>query len=180
MRAIRVASAALLGIGALTFSAPPAMASDGGNVTPFGFSVLPTTIAAGGQITFRLDRDSGGCKGSVTVSSAVFDTVTIPRGRSSGTATVDVTAKAMAVYQVTFACDGMRGTTDLTIADGRPAGPTPVPVTPVDPDRGVRAGEGGSVAGFDLREIGLGAALIAGSIGAAYHFSRRRGQEDGA
>ncbi|MER5447484.1 hypothetical protein ABT065_17900 [Streptomyces sp. NPDC002764] len=180
MRAIRVASAALLGVGALTFSAPPAVANDGGNVTPFGFSVLPTTIAAGGQISFRLDRDSGGCKGSVTVSSAVFDTVTIPRGRSSGTATVDVDAKAMAVYQVRFACDGMSGSTDLTIAGDRPAGPTPVPVGPVNPDQGVRAGEGGSIAGFDLREIGLGAALVAGSVGTAYHFSRRRGREDGA
>ncbi|MDC2954152.1 hypothetical protein PO587_06765 [Streptomyces gilvifuscus] len=180
MRAIRVASAALLGVGALAFSAAPAAANDGGNVTPFGFSVLPTTIAAGGQITFRLDRDSGGCKGSVTVSSAVFDTVTIPRGRSSGTATVDVDAKATAVYQVTFSCDGMSGSTDLTIAGGRPVGPTPVPINPANPDRGVHAGEGGSVAGFDLREIGLGAALITGSVGAAYHFSRRRGHEDGA
>ncbi|MFF4905308.1 hypothetical protein [Streptomyces sp. NPDC001260] len=180
MRAIRVASAALLGVGALAFSAAPAAANDGGNVTPFGFSVLPATVTAGGQITFRLDRDSGGCKGSVTVSSAVFDTVTIPRGRSSGTATVDVDAKAMAVYQVTFSCDGMSGSTDLTIAGGRPVGPTPVPINPANPDRGVHAGEGGSVAGFDLREIGLGAALIAGSVGAAYHFSRRRGHEDGA
>jgi hypothetical protein len=43
----------------------------------------------------------------------------------------------------------------------------------------VHAGEGGTVAGFDLKEIGLGAALIAGSVGAAYHFSRRRTGEDG-
>jgi hypothetical protein len=42
----------------------------------------------------------------------------------------------------------------------------------------VHAGEGGAVAGFDLKEIGLGAALIAGSLGVAYHFSRRRTDED--
>jgi hypothetical protein len=42
----------------------------------------------------------------------------------------------------------------------------------------VHAGEGGTLAGFDLKEIGLGAALIAGSLGVAYHFSRRRTDED--
>lgn len=49
--------------------------------------------------------------------------------------------------------------------------PYPVP-------RGVHAGEGGTVAGFDLKEIGLGAALIVGSVGTAYHFSRRRAAGD--
>jgi hypothetical protein len=179
MRAIRVASAALLGACALTLSAPAAVASGGGNITPFGFSVLPSTIAAGGQVTLQLNRD-GGCKGPATVTSAVFDTVTIPRGRSTATATVDWDARAGATYQVTFTCDGVSGSTDLTIAGGRPVGPTPVPVNPVNPNRPVHAGEGGSIAGFDLREIGLGAALIVGSVAAAYHFSRRRTGEGGA
>ena len=57
-------------------------------------------------------------------------------------------------------------------------------IQPLQPDRqiprGVHAGEGGSIAGFDLKELGIGAALIAGSVGAAYHFSRRRTGEDGA
>ncbi|MCW8380627.1 hypothetical protein [Streptomyces justiciae] len=176
MRAIRVASAALLGVGALALSAPAAVASGGGNITPFGFSVMPSTIAAGGQVTLQLDRDSGGCTGSATVSSGVFDTITIPGNRSSATAVVDWDAKPGAVYKVTFSCNGVSGSTDLTIATGRTT-PTPQPLYP---DRGVHAGEGGSVAGFDLKEIGLGAALIAGSVGAAYHFSRRRTGEDGA
>ncbi|PWI13891.1 hypothetical protein DI272_06815 [Streptomyces sp. Act143] len=176
MRAIRVASAALLGVGALTLAAPAAMAADGSNITPFGFSVMPSTIAAGGQVTLQLDRDSGGCTGSATVSSGVFDTITIPGNRSSATAVVDWDAKPGAAYKVTFSCNGVSGSTDLTIATGRttPTSPTPYPY------RGVHAGEGGSVAGFDLKEIGLGAALIAGSVGAAYHFSRRRTGEDGA
>lgn len=174
MRAIRVASAALLGLSALTFSAPAAVAK--GDVTPFGFSVLPSTIAAGGQVTLLLERDNGGCKGSATVTSAVFDTITIPSNKSQATAVVDWDAKPGAVYQVTFTCDGVSGSTGLTIAGGRPVGPTPVPIYP---GRGVHAGEGGSLAGFDLKELGLGAALIAGSIGAAYHFSRRRTGEDG-
>ncbi|MET7473627.1 hypothetical protein ABZT17_04560 [Streptomyces sp. NPDC005648] len=185
MRAIRVASAALLGVCALTLSAPAAVASGGGNITPFGFSVLPSTIAAGGQVTLQLNRD-GGCRGPATVTSAVFDAVTIPPGRSAATATVDWDAKPGATYQVTFTCDGVSGSTALTIAGGRPVGPTPLPINPVNPiaplnpDRGVRAGEGGSIAGFDLKEIGLGAALIAGSVAAAYHFSRRRTGEGGA
>ena len=51
---------------------------------------------------------------------------------------------------------------------------------PLEPDRGVHAGEGGSLAGFDAKELGMGALLIVGSVGAAYYFSRRRGGEDGA
>ncbi|MCH5670994.1 hypothetical protein [Streptomyces gilvus] len=171
MRAIRVAAAALLGVSALAFCAPAALA---GTITPFGFSVLPSSVAPGGEVALRLQRD-GGCGGPATVSSAVFDTVAIPRGSSVATATVYWDASPGAVYQVTFTCDGASGSTGLTIAGGRPVGPTPVPVNPVDPHRAVQAGEGGSIAGFDLKEIGMGAALILGSVGAAYHFSQRRG-----
>ncbi|WP_405866357.1 hypothetical protein [Streptomyces sp. NBC_00005] len=183
MRAIRVASAALLGISALALSAPAAVArGDDHNITPFAFSVLPSTVAAGGKVTLHVNRD-GGCKGPATVRSAVFDTVTIRPGHSWGTAMVDRDAKPGAVYRVRFTCDGASGSTDLTIVGGRPHHPTPVPVNPtpvpINPNRGVKAGVGGSIAGFDLKELGMGVALIAGSIGAAYHFSRRR-SEDGA
>ncbi|MBC2903742.1 hypothetical protein [Streptomyces cupreus] len=176
MRAIRVASAALLGVTALTLTAPAALAKGDDYITPFGFSVLPSTIAAGGQVILRIDRD-GGCEGPATVTSAVFDTVTIHPGHSQATAVVDWDAKPGAMYKVTFTCDNVSGSTDLTIAGGRtPTGhPIPHPLTP----RGVHAGEGGSFAGFDLKEIGLGAALIAGAIGAAYHLSRKRTSEDG-
>ncbi|MFJ5775598.1 hypothetical protein [Streptomyces sp. NPDC093094] len=177
MRAIRrVASAALLGVTALACSAPAAAAKGDPDITPFGFSVLPTTIAAGGQVTLRVDRELGRCRGSVTVTSGIFDTVTIRPGHSSGTAVIDWDVKIGAMYRVTFTCDGVSGSTDVSIAGGRPVVPTPVPLTP----HGVHAGEGGSLAGFDLKEIGLGAALIAGSIGAAYHLSRRRTGDDGA
>ncbi|MGC0398552.1 hypothetical protein RKD27_001196 [Streptomyces sp. SAI-126] len=176
MRAIGVASAALLGVTALAFSAPAATAKGDNNITPFGFSVLPSTIAPGGQVTLLLERDHGGCKGSATVTSAVFDTITIPSHKSQATAVVDWDAKPGAVYHVTFTCDGVSGSTGLTIAGGR-VGPTPVPL---NPDRGVHAGEGGSFAGLDVKELGMGALLIVGSIGAAYHFSRRRAGEDGS
>ncbi|MER6123584.1 hypothetical protein ABT173_13130, partial [Streptomyces sp. NPDC001795] len=39
---------------------------------------------------------------------------------------------------------------------------------------GVRAGLGGSISGFDPKKVGLGASLILGSVGAAWHMTRRR------
>ncbi|WP_369032202.1 MULTISPECIES: hypothetical protein [Streptomyces] len=173
MRAIRVASAALLGVTALTLASPAAHAAVSDNsVTSFGFSVVPSTIAAGGQVTLRVDN----CNDDTRVSSGVFDPVTIPKGQSSVTAKVDWDAEPGAAYRVTFTCGGENGHTDLTIAGGNPGNPTHYPV-PIQ--RGVHAGEGGSVAGFDLKEIGLGAALITGSLAVAYHFSRR-GTGDGS
>ncbi|MFE7649429.1 hypothetical protein [Streptomyces phaeoluteigriseus] len=176
MRAIRVASAALLGACALTVSTPPAVATER-DVTPFGFGVLPSTIAAGGRVTLQIDRSNGGCEGAVTVTSGIFDSVRIAAYRSSATTTVDHDVRVGAVYQVTFTCDGVSASAGLAVAGLRPASPTPAP-HPVP--RGVRAGAGGNVAGFDIKEIGLGTALIAGSVGTAYHFSRRRSGEDGA
>ncbi|MEV0977219.1 hypothetical protein [Streptomyces sp. NPDC049915] len=180
MRAIRVASAALLSLGALALTAPGAVAQgDGSNITPFGFGVVPSTVSAGGQVILQVDRGRGGCRGAVTVSSDVFDTVTIAPRLSSATATVDRDARPGAVYQVTFTCDGVSGSTGLGIAGGRPVRPTPQPLQPTVP-RGVHAGAGGSVGGFDAREIGLGAALVAGSVGAAYLVARRRSGESGS
>ncbi|MEU3841207.1 hypothetical protein AB0E88_14390 [Streptomyces sp. NPDC028635] len=178
MRAIRVASAALLSLGALALTAPGAVAQGEGNITPFGFSVMPSTVSAGGRVVLQVDRDHGGCRGVVTVSSGVFDTVIMAAGVSSATANIDWDARPGAVYPVTFTCDGVSGSTGLSIAGGRPAPPTPQPLRPTVP-RAVHAGEGGSVGGFDARQLGLGAALVAGSVGAAYLFTRRRGGESG-
>ncbi|MDX3666905.1 hypothetical protein [Streptomyces europaeiscabiei] len=170
MRAIRVASAALLGLTALSLTAPAAHAARAGDITSFGFGVVPSTIAAGGQVTLRVD----GCHHRTTVSSGVFDTVTIPRGRSVATADVDWDARPGTVYEVTFQCGDESGRTDLTIASSRP------PHHPTHhPTGGSHAGAGGTVAGFDLHEIGLGAALVAGSLTAAWRWSRRR-PEDGS
>ncbi|MEV1066808.1 hypothetical protein [Streptomyces sp. NPDC050263] len=177
MRAIRVASAALLGVTALTFCAPAAVASgdDDHYVMSNGYGVLPSAVSAGGQVTVQVDRDTSGCKGSVTVTSGVFDTVVIPRGSSSALVVVDRNARAGASYRVTFSCGGLSAVKELTIVGGRPVDPSPLYPVP----QGVHAGGGGSVAGFDLREIGLGAAIVAGSVGAAYYLARRRTGEDG-
>ncbi|WBO62407.1 hypothetical protein [Streptomyces camelliae] len=186
MRAIRVASAALLGAGtlALALGASAALAGDDHDGTPFGFRVAPSAITAGNRVRLQVDRDGGGCRGTATVSSGVFDTLRIPPERSSATAVVDRNARPGAAHSVTFRCDGASGATDLTIADGRegdqrdqPYDQRYAPLPPVQ--HGVRAGAGGSVGGFDVKEIGLGALLIAGSLGTAYRLARRRAHEDG-
>ncbi|MFI2414860.1 hypothetical protein [Streptomyces sp. NPDC018947] len=171
MRAIPVASTALIGVAALSACVPAGAA---GGTAPFGFSVHPATVAPGGEVTLRVDRHDGACRGRVTVSSPVFDTVAIPRGQASAQARVGRDARPGAVYRVAFTCDGRTGTTRLTIATGHGHHPGTVP------PKGVHAGEGGSFAGLDVKEIGLGLALVAGSVGAAYHFSRRRSGEDAA
>lgn len=171
MHAIRVASAALLGMTALALAMPAAVAKgdeNGGNdhdITSFGFDVTPSTIAAGGRVTLSVD----GCEKTAEVTSGVFETVRLHKDRPTGTATVDWEAKPGAVYEVTFRCGHEFGRTDLTIAGGRPDHPTHPPV-----HRGVKAGVGGTAGGFDPGEIGLGAVLVAGSVGAAYRWSRRR------
>ncbi|MEU9149562.1 hypothetical protein AB0D59_03205 [Streptomyces sp. NPDC048417] len=122
MHAIRLASAALLGIGALVLGAPAALTDDqadggrdSGERASFGVHVTPSTVSAGGRITLRLNRDDG-CRGAATVSSDVFDTVRIPEGRDSVAATVHRDASSQASYRVTFDCDGAKGSTELSIA----------------------------------------------------------------
>lgn len=169
MRAIRVTSAALLGVTALAVTAPGARAYE--DDSGFWARVVPTTVAAGGQVTLR----ASGCEQGVTVASAVFDTVTIPRGRTTARATVDRDAMRGAVYEVSFYCGTFWQSVDLTIAGGRPT-----PIRPDHPRKGVHAGEGGSFAGLNLEQLGVGAALITGVLGTAYHLSRHRTDEDDA
>ncbi|MER5306097.1 hypothetical protein [Streptomyces lasiicapitis] len=175
MRAIRVASAALLTATALTLTAPPVSAAVAGeeNITSFGFRVTPSAIAAGGQVTLSVD----GCEHNAKVTSGVFDDVTLPKGQRTATAKVFWDAKPGAMYEVTFTCGPESGTTDLTIVGGQ-SNPTHHP-TPHH-TRGVKAGVGGSSDGFDAHQIALGGALIAGVLGTAYYWTRRRTGQDGS
>ncbi|MFD8014077.1 hypothetical protein [Streptomyces sp. NPDC058955] len=171
MRAIRTASAALLITAAVAVSAPTASAGDGTtpDVTSFGFSVTPRTVAPGDTVTLTTE----GCEvPSVTVTSGIFDTVTLTEGRP-GSATVDVDAKAGAEYEIAFDCKGERGTTTLTIAHGTTP---PTPVTPVTPHKGVKAGFGGTTGSDALgaAELAAGAVLIAAAAGSALVLARRR------
>ncbi|MET8504961.1 hypothetical protein ABZV60_09945 [Streptomyces sp. NPDC004787] len=140
----------------------------GHDITSFGFSVTPSTVAPGGTVTLKAD----GCQvPTVKVESGVFDTVTLNEGHQ-GTATVDFDAKVGAQYEITFDCKGERGTTTLTIADG--GGHRPAPTT--GPHKGVKAGfgSGGGDGGIGATEAVTGGVLIAGALGAAVVLMRRR------
>ncbi|MCT7356968.1 hypothetical protein N4P33_33230 [Streptomyces sp. 15-116A] len=236
MHAIRVASAALLGAGALTLTAapvagaetaagaPPAAVSavsaasarwtasaasaasgasvasgvtgatevrgvtglraEGGIVTPSRYSVEPAIVEPGDTVTLRVDRSDGACTGHVTVTSALFDTVTIPPRRSTAMTTIDRDARVGARYRVSFTCVTFTETRSLTIG-GPVSLPTPVDVEPGENGhgrhpKGVHAGEGGAFAGAGLGTMGLGAVLVAGSLGVAYRLYRRPGEQDGS
>ncbi|MFE6905441.1 hypothetical protein [Streptomyces erythrochromogenes] len=155
-------------------------------VTSFGFTLTPSTVAAGGQVVLAVS----GCNAAYsTASSGVFDTVSIARGQSVR-ATVDRDARPGAVYSVSFTCNGETGSADLTIAGGttRPttsststrtatataAATTPATAPTTTSARGVRGGLGGSVAGMDPVELGAGAGLFLAAAGATAYALRRR------
>ncbi|MCJ0870157.1 hypothetical protein [Streptomyces sp. AP-93] len=169
MHSIRVASVALLSTAAFALAAPIASANDGGttpNVTSFGFTVSPTTVAAGGTVTLNATK----CQEPlVKVSSGIFDAVELNEGKSA-TVKVDADAKPGAQYEVTFDCKGEKGTTTLTVA-GHSTGTETGTTTPA---KGVKAGLGGGAAGLNGTEIAAGSALLAGALGGGVFLMRRR------
>jgi hypothetical protein len=168
MRAIRAASAALLGVASLTLTAPTAAAATAINTTAFDFRVTPSTVAPGGRVTLT----AGGCPTTASATSGVFNSVSIPPN-GSATATVDSGARPGAVYSVNFACGNATASLDLTIAGGT-SRPT-VGSTSVAPS-GVRGGLGGSIGGLNAGEIAGGTALaVAAATGAIYVVRRRSG-----
>ncbi|NUK72464.1 hypothetical protein [Streptomyces lunaelactis] len=114
MRAIRVASLALIGTAALTLGAPVAFAEDETNITSFGFTVTPETVAPGGTVTLNATECASP---TVLVSSGIFDTVTLAEGHSA-TAKVDDAATPEAEYDVTFDCKGEKGSIPLSVTGG--------------------------------------------------------------
>ncbi|MGW6566618.1 hypothetical protein [Streptomyces sp. NPDC054975] len=215
MRAIRGAATALLATAALCLAAPTAAAGDedpwgegagvaedtgdgtGHSITSFGFSVSPETVAPGGTVTLKSD----GCEApAVTVTSGVFDSVTLKEGRA-GTAKVDADAKVGAEYPVTFDCKGEKGTATLTVAGGHgtgggdtggketgghetgghetgghEAGGHTTPDAGVH--KGVKAGYGGAADAMGTTEVVTGTALIAGAVGAGGVLLLRRRRAD--
>ncbi|WP_405608548.1 hypothetical protein OG292_03620 [Streptomyces sp. NBC_01511] len=190
MRAIRAASAALLGAVALALTTPAvAMATAAAPVTPFGFAVTPSVIAAGGQVTLTVT----GCSSTATAESGVFDDTPIPSG-GSARASIFWDAKPGAMYEVTFTCNGEKGTTDLTIAGGTPAptptrtataAPTRTPTpaatrtptsssTAIAPPGGVKGGLGGSFIGMNGTELAIGSGLVAAAAVGTVLVVRRR------
>lgn len=120
-----------------------------------------------------------GCTSDATAFSGVFDTTTIPRGRSA-TVTVDWDARRGAVYEVTFRCGNSTRTADLSITSGATSSPTNTPTTAPTTSStaspsGVLGGLGGSVDTMDPGEIAAGAALVTvAAAGATYVLRKRR------
>ncbi|MGW6458668.1 hypothetical protein ACWF94_22600 [Streptomyces sp. NPDC055078] len=167
MRAIRVASLTLIGTAAaLALSAPAALAADddgsavppgdGSGITSFGFTVSPEEVAPGGTVTLNATE----CESpAVTVSSGVFDTVTLSEGLPA-TAKIFADAKPGAEYDITFDCKGEKGTTTLTVSGSGSH-------TGTDPDTHTGTGTGadtGSDTGADAgSHTGTGAHTGTGS-----------------
>lgn len=168
MRAIRAASAALLGVASLVLTTPTATAATGVNTTMFDFRVTPSTVAPGGRVTLT----AGGCPRTALATSGVFDSVTIPPN-GSATATVDRDAKPGAVFSVNFTCGTATASLDLTIADStsRPTATS----TAVAPS-GVRGGLGGSIGGLNAGQIAAGTALVVVAATATIYVVRRRSE----
>ncbi|MEV6396072.1 hypothetical protein AB0M39_15065 [Streptomyces sp. NPDC051907] len=168
MRAIRAASAALLGVASLALTAPTAAAAPSVNNTPYDFRITPSTVAAGGRVTLT----AGGCPQTATASSGIFDTVNIPVN-GSATATVDWDARPGGVFSVSFACGSATASLDLTIAGGttRPTARS----TTVSPS-GVQGGLGGSIGGMNAGEVAAGTALVVAAATGVVYFVRRRSE----
>ncbi|MGW1227474.1 hypothetical protein [Streptomyces sp. NPDC001478] len=184
MRAIRVAPVALLGAAALALSGPAVTAyaaTTGGPPSGGGYTVTPSVISPGGQVTLA----AKGCSTTATASSGVFDTVTIPQN-GTARATVDWDAKPGAVYEVTFICNTSPSSTakvNLTVSAAsaspttsstRSPAPGVSPGSTVSP-AGVQGGLGGSIDSVGTGEIVAGTALaVAAATGTVFMVRRRR------
>ncbi|MFE3585782.1 hypothetical protein [Streptomyces vinaceus] len=174
------ATCAVLALGAL--GAPSAAAAE---PVPFAVAITPSQVAPGGQAVVSVP----GCNvAEATVSSGVFDTVVIGRGKTARV-TVDSDARRGAVYSVTFTCNGVNRSADLTITGGatKPttsstsastssstSTSTAASTASRGASLGVRGGLGGSVAGMDPRELAAGAALFLAAAGGTAYALRRR------
>lgn len=111
-RTIGTAPAAVAGAAALILAAgAPVFAGD---EAEYDYSVSPEAIEPGGEVTIR----TTGCRApTVTVSSGVFETVTLNQGEEKSARIFD-DVKAEAEYEITFDCDGVIRSLPLMIKPG--------------------------------------------------------------
>ncbi|MEV0489848.1 hypothetical protein [Streptomyces atratus] len=172
MRPIGVAPVALLGAAALALTAPATTSyaeTSGGAPGATGYTVAPSVIAPGGQVTLA----ARGCPTTATASSGIFDSVTIPRG-GSASATVDWDAKPGAAYEVTFICNTSPTSTaeiGLTISANIPTAGS----TTIAPN-GVQGGLGGGVGRMNAAQLVGGTALAVAATTCAVFVVRRRNE----
>lgn len=117
MRTTVTASAAVAGAAVLILaSGAPAFAGD---EAEYDYSVSPEAVEPGGEVTIR----TAGCQvPTVTVSSGVFETVTLNEGEEKSARIFD-DVKPEAEYEITFDCDGVIRSLPLMIKPGKPGKP---------------------------------------------------------
>ncbi|MFD3525549.1 hypothetical protein [Streptomyces sp. NPDC058653] len=138
MRTTATASAAVAGAAALILGAGSAAFAD--DVAEYDFSVSPETVAPGGEVTIG----GSGCKApTVTVSSGVFETVTLKDGEEKSARVFD-DVKPEAEYEITFDCDGVIRSVPLMIKSGKAVatGKAVASDGAVEPDGVVEPGKG--------------------------------------
>lgn len=195
-RTISTASAAVAGAAALVLAAgAPVFAGD---EAEYDFSVSPEAVEPGGEVTIR----TTGCRApTVTVSSGVFETVTLNEGEPKSAKIFD-DVKPEAEYEITFDCGGVIRSLPLMIKPGEPGGKPGKPEKPGEPPapwepprpehpqppeqrphephedgahKGVNAGFGGSTdGGPNTAGLAVGAAVIAIAIGGGIRLVRTR------
>ncbi|MDJ0382804.1 hypothetical protein [Streptomyces sp. G-G2] len=176
MGAIRTSAKVFFAAGAagavLVLSLPSAVAAEAQPITSFAFAVAPSTVAPGGTVVLSV---TGCTAASTSVSSGIFDTVSVPKG-STVRVTVDRDARRGARYSVNFTCGNETGSADVTIAGGTSAPTTSSTAAP----RGVRGGLGStSEAGMNVMELAAGAGLfLAAAAGTAFVVRRRSGSRE--
>ncbi|MGW0607958.1 hypothetical protein [Streptomyces sp. NPDC002640] len=173
---------------------------DGG--TSFSFAVAPEAVAPGGRVTVSVDgcrhaaQVSSGLfptvtlpRGTTTARARVdadarpgtVHQVSFRCGRETGVTELRVRSAPPGPTVRPTRPAPVPDRTDRTDRTARPeasASPatTPPPpaahVPPGPPEHGSHAGDGGTVAGFDLGDLGLGALLVTGALGAAYRLTR--------
>ncbi|MGW0167969.1 hypothetical protein ACWDWT_22700 [Streptomyces sp. NPDC003343] len=164
MPAIRALSAAMLGLGALALTAcTSATAGDDVGNPGFGYNLQPETVAPGGRLSLPVQ----GCKEEATVTSGVFQTVTVPKGGTSATAVIDRNARPGTSYDVAFRCGHEYGHRKLTIgaAHSETAGSKQSGSGGAPDSGGGEGGYGGGGIGGGGYGGGIGGGAYGGGIG---------------
>ncbi|MGD6756931.1 hypothetical protein [Streptomyces sp. BH105] len=124
-----------------------------------GASVTANTSACGEDRTATGDAGSLGAGEfplqTATQQGSVTGQFKVPTGARSGTFPITVTCESGTEVRQTLTVSG-RGGTELG---------------------GVKAGDGGSLGTLSVAQLALGGVLIAGALGAAGYYARRRAQE---
>ncbi|MCX4585632.1 hypothetical protein [Streptomyces sp. NBC_01481] len=164
MRAINVASLALIGTAALALGAPAALADDGSSITSFGSTLPPTAAAQGDTGTLNATECEAGyditsdCLGGTgTAPLTAADGSDLHTGSTQFTEPTD-TAEANDATETTGKAEPARPMEPV-----EPAKPAKS-FRPVKPGGGVKGGTGGSFADLSPTQIGVGSALIAGAL----------------